>query len=68
MQHLLLSLGGSIGPIIILAENICIPETQEGITVKAKLVGSVLAVNGIASFLQATFGTRSVCKGFEFFR
>jgi len=57
-QHLLLSLGGSIGPIIILAENICIPETQEGITVKAKLVGSVLAVNGIASFLQATFGTR----------
>jgi len=57
-QHLLLSLGGSIGPIVILAKSLCIADTEEGIAVKAKLVGSVLAVNGIASFLQATFGTR----------
>ena len=58
IQHLLLSLGGSIGPIVILAKSLCIADTEEGIAVKAKLVGSVLAVNGIASFLQATFGTR----------
>jgi len=57
-QHCFLSLGGSIGAPLIIADAICIPKDSSGETAKAYLVGSVLVVNGICSFIQATFGTR----------